>query len=312
VERGTRVAIGLPVYNGEGFLAEAIASILGQSYGDLRLVISDNCSTDGTQDICRDFMKRDDRIEYHRQERNIGGAPNYNFVFQPKGSEYFKWAAHDDILLPNFLEETVRLLDEHPDAVIAHGRSQEIDEAGRVTGDFDLSPSLRAMAPSQRLWRVMWAEYFTEVFALMRSDAIARTRLHGGYPGSDRNFMAEMLLLGNVAYSREVIFQRRDHRDAYVRKQTSARAQQAWFDPSVRFRLPPFATRTHFYRMAIRDADIPSAERSACYGFLSRWVWIRVTEVLRKRLAGIDRGDLAARISSRGLTTLHEDLGIDR
>jgi glycosyltransferase involved in cell wall biosynthesis len=312
VERRTRVTIGLPVYNGENFLAEAIASVVGQRYGDLRLVISDNCSTDGTQEICRDFMRRDDRIEYHRQERNIGGAPNYNFVFQPKSSEYFKWAAHDDVLLPNFLEETVRLLDEHPEAVIAHGRSQEIDEAGRVKGDFDLNPSLRATTPSQRLWRIMWAEYFTEVFGLMRADAIARTRLHGGYPGSDRNFMAHMLLLGDVAYSPEVIFQRRDHQGAFVRKQKSTRAQQAWFDPSVRIGMPPFATRTRFYWTAIREAEMPRAERSACYGHLSRWVWIRTTEVLRKRLAGIDRDDLAARISSRGLTTLHEDLGLDR
>jgi glycosyltransferase involved in cell wall biosynthesis len=312
MERRTPVTIGLPVYNGENFLGEAIASILGQSYGDFRLVISDNCSTDGTQDICRDFTRRDDRIEYHRQERNIGVARNLNFVFQPKGSEYFKWAAHDDVLLPNFLEETVRLLDEHPDAVIAHGRSQDIDDAGRVKGDFDLSPSLRAMAPSQRLWAIMWTEYFPEIFGLMRSDAIARTALHGGYPGSDRNFMAQMLLLGNVAYSREVIFQRRDHQGAYVRSQTSARAKQAWFDPSVRFRLPPFATRTYHYRTAIRDADLSPAERSACYGCLSRWIRIRMTEVLRKRLAGIDRSDLAARISSRGLVTLQEDLGIDR
>jgi glycosyltransferase involved in cell wall biosynthesis len=311
MDRRTRVSVGLPVYNGENFLAEAISSILGQSFGDLRLVISDNCSTDGTQDICRDFANRDDRIEYHRQDTNIGGAPNYNFVFQPKGSEYFKWAAHDDVLLPNFLEETVRLLDEEPGAVIAHGRTEQIDETGCVTGDFDLNPSLRAASPSERLWRIMWAEYFAEVFALMRSDAIARTKLHGGYPGSDRNFMAEMLLLGNVTYSGDVLFRRRDHPGTYVRTKTSARDRQAWFDPSVRFGLPPFAMRTYYYWTAIRAADIPGSERSACYGYLARWARGRTGEVLRKRLAGIERGDLATRVSRRGLVTLRDELSTD-
>ena len=62
-----KVAIGLPVYNGDNYLAAAIESILAQSYGDFDFLISDNASTDGTEEICQAYAKRDSRIRYIRQ-----------------------------------------------------------------------------------------------------------------------------------------------------------------------------------------------------------------------------------------------------
>jgi glycosyltransferase involved in cell wall biosynthesis len=100
-----RVAIGLPVYNGQNYVRDAVESILAQSYGDFRLIITDNCSTDGTQDICREYAARDRRIEYHRHAENIGAAPNFNSAlhYAPPECEFFKWAAHDDVLGRDFL-----------------------------------------------------------------------------------------------------------------------------------------------------------------------------------------------------------------
>jgi hypothetical protein len=306
--KGVRVAIGLPVYNGENFLAEAIASILGQTYGDFRLVISDNCSTDGTQDICADFARLDDRIEFHRQEKNIGGARNYNFAFRPDGAEYFKWAAHDDLLEPNYLAETVALLDADPQAVIAHGRSIQIDDAGNVVSDLDFYPSLRAPTPAGRLWRIAWAEYFCEVFGLMRTEAILKTRLHSSFAGSDRNFMADMLLVGNVAYSPEVIFRLRAHASSYVRKAKTTREKQAWFDPNVRLRMPLPVIRTLDYLKGIEHAQLSSAERWACRATLARWIAHRTVEETRSKLTGEARADIGKRIAQRGLVSLRDEL----
>src|SRR5690348_12208016 len=112
-----KVAIGMPVWNGEAFLAEAIESVLGQTYGDLELVISDNASTDATAEICHGYAQRDSRIRYIRQDRNIGAGPNHVEVFRRSSSAYFKWASHDDVLEPGFLEACVRVLDES-DAVV--------------------------------------------------------------------------------------------------------------------------------------------------------------------------------------------------
>ena len=103
-----KVAIGMPVWNGEQFVSEAIESILGQTYGDLELVISDNASTDGTAEICSAYAKQDRRIRYIRQEKYIGAAPNHHEVFRRSSGQYFKWACHDDVLAREFIEECVR------------------------------------------------------------------------------------------------------------------------------------------------------------------------------------------------------------
>jgi len=97
-----RLSIGLAVYNGENYLAESLDALLGQSYDDFELIISDNASTDGTADICRRYEKQDSRIRYIRQPLNIGLAPNHNFVFRQSRGELFKWASHDDLYAPTW------------------------------------------------------------------------------------------------------------------------------------------------------------------------------------------------------------------
>ena len=71
-QRNVTASIGLPVYNGEQFLAQAIESVLAQTLGDFELVISDNASTDATEDICRRYAARDARVRYHRLGENVG------------------------------------------------------------------------------------------------------------------------------------------------------------------------------------------------------------------------------------------------
>src|SRR5690348_16440326 len=97
---GPRVSIGLPVFNGENFIADAIASVLGQTLTYVELVIQDNASTDRTAEICADFAARDRRVRYFRNPTNLGLAPNYNLAFHNSRGHYFKWLAHDDYLEP--------------------------------------------------------------------------------------------------------------------------------------------------------------------------------------------------------------------
>jgi glycosyltransferase involved in cell wall biosynthesis len=70
--KNSRVSIGLPVYNGEKFLPEAITSLLAQTFEDFELIISDNASTDRTEEICRTFADQDKRIRYVGNQENIG------------------------------------------------------------------------------------------------------------------------------------------------------------------------------------------------------------------------------------------------
>src|SRR5215212_2547350 len=105
-----QVSLGVPVYNGEKYLAEALESLLQQDYADFEIIISDNASTDGTEEICRNFAGRDKRIRYYRNETNIGASPNYNRTFELARGRYFKWCAHDDVCLPAFVRRAAEVL----------------------------------------------------------------------------------------------------------------------------------------------------------------------------------------------------------
>lgn len=102
-----KVSIGMPVYNGKAYIREALDSLLAQSYSDIELVISDNASTDGTEDICLEYAKSDSRISYIRQPYNIGGAANFNYVLNSAVGEYFMWAACDDCWGQDWIKDLI-------------------------------------------------------------------------------------------------------------------------------------------------------------------------------------------------------------
>ena len=106
-----KVSIGLPIYNSEKFIHKKLDSLLGQTFTDFEIIISDNASTDLTSKICEEYAKKDKRLHYFQQNENIGVWRNYDFVLQKAKYEYFLWSAVDDIMLPQFLEETIKILE---------------------------------------------------------------------------------------------------------------------------------------------------------------------------------------------------------
>jgi len=130
-----RVSIGLPVYNGEDYLAEAVDSILAQTFEAFELILSDNASTDATEEICRGYETQDPRVRYFRSPTNRGAAWNYNnTVHMANSSEYFKWAAHDDTCAPEYLRKCVEVLDRDPEVVLCHTTTIDIDAQGQFSG----------------------------------------------------------------------------------------------------------------------------------------------------------------------------------
>ena len=209
------MSIGLPVFNGADYVAEAIASILGQTYQDFELLIQDNASTDRTEEICQEFARRDSRVSYVRNPENLGAMSNYNLVFERARGRYFKWAAHDDVCAPTFLERCVEVLDAEPSVVLCSGQTRLINDDGSpvslrsgargcyVTrhgapvGIIDPEHRAEGAAPARRFWDVLVRTMRTfEIFGLIRSDVLRRTRLHGNYYGSDKVLLAELSLHG--------------------------------------------------------------------------------------------------------------------
>lgn len=129
------LSIGLPVYNGEKFIKKRIESILNQTFKDFELTISDNASTDTTQMICEEYLKKDKRILYIRQEKNMGEVWNFDFILDKAEKKYFVMASADDIWSKNFLEKNVEFLEKNKQFV---GSISEVSLFHRNGKDIEL------------------------------------------------------------------------------------------------------------------------------------------------------------------------------
>src|SRR5688572_23393337 len=281
------VSVGLPVFNGENYVAEAIQSVLDQTVGDLELIIQDNASTDRTEEICRGFQARDSRIRYFRNPRNLGAAPNYNLACKLSRGRYFKWLAHDDRLLPGYLEAAVAALESQPDAILCNTVVRYIDGAGEHIGNYD-SGLARAdsPSPSRRFASlVLLPHCCVDFFGVVRRTALRNSLLHGSFHGAGRAFLAQMALRGRLIQLAEPLVEMREHGGRYTRQQARASERLAWHDASLRGRITFPAWRLFAeYVKAVGAERLPLSQRLRCYGALARW-WLTNWNVAR---AGVD------------------------
>src|ERR1700751_3293571 len=108
-----KLSIGIPVFNGQEFLPELLDSLLAQTFGDFEILICDNASTDRTPQICSEYARRDSRVRFVRNQRNLGAVANFNRVFELSTAPLFKWAAHDDLYHQAYLDACVSLLEKN-------------------------------------------------------------------------------------------------------------------------------------------------------------------------------------------------------
>ncbi len=138
-----KVSIGLPVYNGEKYLNKTLENLLGQSFLDIEIVISDDGSSDQTQEICKQFVNRDSRIRYFRQNNNFGmPVKNFRFVLDKALGEYFMFASHDDCWDQQYVEELVNMLDSDPNCSLAFSNFKIKNLQGKEEIKVDVSSSV--------------------------------------------------------------------------------------------------------------------------------------------------------------------------
>lgn len=273
------VTVGVPVYNGERYLAEAIESILAQGFVDLEVIISDNGSTDGTASICRHYAQLDRRIRYVRNEQNMGAAFNYNRLVDLARGRYFKWMAHDDRCAPDLIGACVALLEREPAVALCYTPTTFIDETGRLLRTIRDGFHFRDPRPSERFRRFLPLArgWMNPVFGVYRIDVLRQTQRIGNYPSSDMILIADIALRGEIHELPTSLFFRREHREMSVRANPSALERQRWFDPTYRGRAP----LVHWqwiaeYLRIIRCAPISLMEKLRCMAALMRWVrWTR-------------------------------------
>lgn len=267
-----RVSIGLAVYNGDRYLEGAIQSILAQTYRDFELVIFDNASTDRSEAICRQYAERDSRIRYTRNPRNVGGANNHNLTFQNARGEFFRWAAHDDLLAPTLLEACVAALDANPDVALVFPRVIGIDADGKELGVTGIGEGTERL-PAARLRTMVSRRHKCEaIYGLVRADALRKTDLLLNYTDSDRVLLTDLALRRPFLQLPEALFYKRFHEGNQYK---DWRGRMAWFLPDLektgKVSFPTWFQFFHYLRV-IKRAPLLLRHKLPCYAWMVHWL----------------------------------------
>ncbi len=231
-----KVSIAVPAYNCEKYISQSLDSLLGQTYGDFELVISDNASSDDTEEICRRYIAMDKRVRYIRRTENIGGPGNFRYVFAQCSGQYHKWSTADDFWHPEFLAEAVAVLDRRPDVVLCYPKTRLIDATGAALSDYEDRLDLADDSPRAR-FRALYEliGLCNAHLGLIRRDAMLQTRLIAAHKASDVDFLGELALLGKFKLLPDVRFYRRFHEDSssWARDDKAAPAALLRPEPTV-------------------------------------------------------------------------------
>jgi glycosyltransferase involved in cell wall biosynthesis len=290
------VSIGMPVYNGENYITEALDSLLAQTYSNVELIISDNASTDSTETICSKYVAADRRIRYYRNEQNLGAAANYNRVVELAQGKYFKWAAHDDIHGPTLVQRCVEVLEQDESIVLCHTKTTIIDEHGRPYLNYLVTLDTMSDQPHLRLRELICREHWCyPIFGVFRLNVLKKTALIASYSDSDRVLLAELGIRGRIYEIPEVMFFRREHPETSTRKYATNEERMVWFDPKLTGkRYFPLWLKFEGYSSAIRRAPLSVPEAIRCYAQLGRLLVDKANLRLTRRLdQQVDRRHLA-------------------
>ena len=269
-----RVSIGLPIFNAVRYLEQSLDSIRSQTYRNFELIISDNASTDASEEICRRQAAEDPRIRYHRNPRNQGATFNFRQVVKLSSGEYFLWAAHDDMFAPEYVERCVALLERNPEVVLCYSKSVEIDEQGQPLERREQALAADAADPHERFRQLIRMDHNCEtMFGVMRAGVLKRTSIHGDFPDSDRCMLAEVALYGRFHELPEHLFFHRKHAQQMTRQFPSRQERMAQLNPDRRFLMVfPYFRQFKEYIRAIRRAPLGWRERALCYFQMLRWL----------------------------------------
>ncbi|MGA7938093.1 MAG: glycosyltransferase family 2 protein [Kovacikia sp.] len=272
-----RVSVGLAVYNGENFIREAIDSILAQTFKDFELIISDNASTDKTQEICLEYAAKDKRIRYSRNEHNIGGIANQNRTVELSRGEYYKLAAHDDVCAPEFLEKCVEALDRDSSIVLSYPRTKIIDENGQFFDSDEpyvkltnrnISLKSDSLKPQERFHDLACFPHACyQIFGVIRASSLKSIPGWGRYAGSDRALIARLGILGRFYEVPEDLFFLRRHSGQSINiGLRSMYLYNFWFTTANKNKVVlPHWERVLEYLSAISKAPLSPQDRMGCY-----------------------------------------------
>jgi glycosyltransferase involved in cell wall biosynthesis len=214
---GPLVSVGIPTYNRPEGLKKTLECITAQSYRNLEIIVSDNCSpgTD-TEHIVREFQRNDPRIQYFRHDRNQGPVRNFSFVLTTATGAFFMWASDDDEWDQDFIKSCVDLLVRHGQAGMAFCNMVNIDSFGRIIREYPSFEIFSGAASNETITRYLESpEFFGKanlIYSLYRIKTCKEA--WDAYPltdhwGSDMCFVLGALARSGICIDNRVLFRKR-------------------------------------------------------------------------------------------------------
>ncbi|HUT72264.1 MAG TPA: glycosyltransferase [Desulfatiglandales bacterium] len=220
------VCVGLPVYNGGRLLSQAIESILSQDFENIQLIISDNCSTDNTEEICLKYQKMDKRVHYYRLEENLGASKNFLNVFGLSNAPYYMWASHDDLRERSFISKCLEKIESDPSIALVYPQTKVLDANSRFLGIANDHLNTDQDNPIERFRHLIWEIGMCNMFyGLYRTNIIKKVRSWGKTLFGDNLMLAEIALLGKIVQINDALFVRRLTRNYNYRSPDERNAQ---------------------------------------------------------------------------------------
>lgn len=270
------VTVGVPVYNGESFIAAALQSLLDQTYFDFEIIISDNASTDATERICRSFALRDNRIRYIRQTENAGASPNFNLLVPLARGTLFKWAAADDVLDPDFLKDCVVALEQDKAASLACTHVTEIDNSGAILGSRETNTDFSSSQMTERFSALLPMRSCYEIFGLIRIEYLRRTNLIIGSSHGDGVLLCALGMQGPFAIIPKPLFLSRKHEHQSMSYANDRNRYSEWFDRKNRrpYQFPYWRMFAEFTKLVF-TFPMTVTERLICLRAVAAFAWAK-------------------------------------
>lgn len=283
------LSIGIPVRNGQELVAQAIESALAQSYPNIEVLISDNCSSDQTEEICRSYAARDTRVRYHRQSADLGAGGNFEWLAKNADGEYFMWIAHDDTRSPDSAAFLVNALQRHPHAVIAYGDTVElrIDES---MAEIDFDCDTQGLDLWARLRKTSRQQFFY-IYGLWRSRDLRKLHFGTCSWGPEVPLLMVAACMGEVVQISGAALHYRVNPKPFWMYRASRDDVLPWgkLIEKLPVRLQPFAPRFAFSRLVFttwRNVSAVAGYAAGLYAamLISGWLARQIYGLIGRRL----------------------------
>ncbi|GHN02636.1 hypothetical protein WSM22_41250 [Cytophagales bacterium WSM2-2] len=221
------ISVGVPTYNGGKRISSTILAILNQYYPNIEILISDNCSTDNTENVCTELQKKNSVIQYFRQKENIGIIPNFEFVLSKAKGEFFMWVADDDLLETDILHKYVDFLMSHSDYSLVSGEIRYWSGSRIVFDEKDFG--MEHSSPDVRVVRYYSKVKHGAIFYGLMPTSVAKRITLKNRMGEDWHAVAKVAYLGKIKMLDCIGYHKKLNGSSKTLRQYSKLIGAAWF-----------------------------------------------------------------------------------